>query len=206
MSKASIPWVIKFGGSLAGSEALGKGIRALAPLRVIIVPGGGPFADAIRACQMQLGFGDTLAHQLAIQAMGLYGQMLHGIEPRLKRATTIAHLRDQCERDQALLWLPDPDESCLSSLEASWHVTSDTLAVHLALTLGVPQVLLMKSLDSDPGDESLQDASDQGIVDRALPEKVRGSGIKLWRTGPQGFEGLAKGLENPVSWFTRMVY
>lgn len=144
---------------------MGKGIAALAPLRAIIVPGGGPFADAVRVCQMQLGFGDRVAHQLAIRAMGLYGQMLHGIEPRLGRATTVAQLRDQSEREQAILWLPDPDEACLSSLEASWNVTSDTLAVHLALTLGVPQVLLMKSLDSNPGDESLQDASDQGIID-----------------------------------------
>lgn len=206
MSKASIPWVIKFGGSLAGSKALGQGIAALVPLRAIIVPGGGPFADAIRVCQMQLGFDDRVAHPLAIQAMGLYGQMLHGIEPRLGRATAIAHLRDQGERDQAIVWLPDPDEPCLSSLEASWNVTSDTLAVHLALALGVPQVLLMKSLDSQPGDESLQDASDQGIIDQALPERVKGSTLKLWRIGPQGFEGLAKGLENPVSWFTRMVF
>src|SRR5258706_129790 len=52
--------VIKLGGSFAFSADLGEWIAAIAGCagRAVIVPGGGPFADAVRAAQAQMGFDD----------------------------------------------------------------------------------------------------------------------------------------------------
>ena len=33
---------------------------------MIVVPGGGPFADAVRASQAEIGFDDAAAHEMAM--------------------------------------------------------------------------------------------------------------------------------------------
>jgi aspartokinase-like uncharacterized kinase len=204
VSKTSIPWVIKFGGSLSRSASLGAWLHALSETPCVIVPGGGPFADAVRETQKQQGFNDTLAHALAIRAMGLYGQMLGGMQPRLmliKRVNDLAEKRDDAA---PLLWLPDPEETCLRDLKASWEITSDSIAALLALELGVPQLLLVKSKESKPGEERLTSAIRKGLVDPCLRGIVAGHPLKLWFTGPSNPEGLAKGLQDPVSCFTQL--
>lgn len=206
MSKASTRWIIKFGGSLSESNDLRIALAALVGKDVIIVPGGGPFADDVRSQQIHLGFHDDLAHRLAIHAMGLYGRMLMGLEPRLGLLKSTRPTATPPVEGHARIWLPDPDDACLASLEASWRITSDSIATQLAISLGVPHVLLLKSLDTVPGSECLLGASAQGIVDEALPDlvKERGDKVKIWRTGPSDFDTLAQGLEDPVSFFMRL--
>lgn len=206
MSKASTRWIIKFGGSLSESNDLRIALATLVGKDVIIVPGGGPFANVVRSQQIHLGFDDDLAHRLAIHAMGLYGRVLKGLEPRLGMLTSTQPTATLPVGGHARIWLPDPDDPCLASLEASWRITSDSIATQLAFSLGVPHVLLLKSLDTAPGSECLTDASSQGIVDEALPDLVKeqGGNVKIWRTGPSGFDALAQGLEDPVSFFMRL--
>jgi aspartokinase-like uncharacterized kinase len=54
------PVVVKLGGSFAFSKHLRDWIETLAACagRVVIVPGGGPFADAVRLAQPRMGFDD----------------------------------------------------------------------------------------------------------------------------------------------------
>lgn len=204
MKKTSIRWVIKFGGSLSRSPSLLAWLDALAKYPCIIVPGGGPFADAVRETQRELRYPDHVAHDLAIRAMGLYGQMLLGIEPRLLKVETVKDLAKTPQTRAACLWLPDPEEPCLQGLRASWDVTSDSIAARLALELEIPELLLVKSFEPARGQESLSNAIDQGKVDPALNEVVRGSTLKLWLGGPNP-GGLAKGLEDPVSSFRQLI-
>ena len=49
-------------------------------LKVVVVPGGGPFADAVRTAQGLWQFSDEVAHVMAIGAMDQFGRMLCGIE------------------------------------------------------------------------------------------------------------------------------
>ena len=53
MPSSSAPLVVKLGGSLHASPALAHWLTALKryPRPLTIVPGGGPFADAVRAAQ-----------------------------------------------------------------------------------------------------------------------------------------------------------
>jgi 5-(aminomethyl)-3-furanmethanol phosphate kinase len=64
------PIVVKLGGSFAYSDHLRDWIEALAACagRVVIVPGGGPFADAVRLAQIQMRFDDKAAHHMAVLA------------------------------------------------------------------------------------------------------------------------------------------
>src|SRR6478752_240654 len=82
------PLVVKVGGGLLRDEGL-EGLRracaealALAAKRpVLVVPGGGPFADAVRAVDEQVGLGAQTAHALALQAMDQLGVLLRPLLP-----------------------------------------------------------------------------------------------------------------------------
>jgi dihydroneopterin aldolase len=130
--------------------------------------------------------------------------MLLGVEPRLRRAESVKDLAKTLPIGASCLWLPNPEEPCLQRLKPSWEVTSDSIAARLALELEIPELLLVKSFESAPGQESLSDATDQGRVDPALNGVVRGSSLTLWLAGPNP-EGLAKGLEDPVSSFRQLI-
>ncbi len=69
--------VVKLGGSLADSAQLPRLLRELARLPdLVIAPGGGPFADAVRRAQKERGFDDAAAHDMALLAMAQFGRML----------------------------------------------------------------------------------------------------------------------------------
>src|SRR5688572_4689292 len=72
--------VVKVGGSLYDHPRLGPGLRAyldaLAPDPVLLVPGGGPFADAVRQLDAAHRLGEEAAHWLALMAMTLAGGFL----------------------------------------------------------------------------------------------------------------------------------
>jgi Amino acid kinase family len=86
------PIVVKLGGSFAFSEHLRKWVEALAACvgRVVIVPGGGPFADAVRLAQTRMGFDDRAAHQMwprtrELQPGFVAGGLGRGDSPRAHR-------------------------------------------------------------------------------------------------------------------------
>ena len=66
--------VVKLGGSLAETGRLQAiiDIVAHATLPVVIVPGGGPFADAVRTIQPQLQIPDALAHKLSPATVSIW--------------------------------------------------------------------------------------------------------------------------------------
>src|SRR3990172_2476010 len=72
--------VIKIGGSLARTRALGALLDSIAGwrgrARILVVPGGGPFADLVRAEHHRLGLSESAAHRMAILAMDQYGLLL----------------------------------------------------------------------------------------------------------------------------------
>jgi aspartokinase-like uncharacterized kinase len=177
----------------------------MAQTSAVIVPGGGPFADAVRDTQRTLHYSDQLAHGLAIQAMGLYGRLLLGLEPRLTGHESVESLRIAQADPSARVWLPAPDEPCLATLEASWNITSDSLSAQLALTLGIPRLLLVKAIEMPRGAiKHFSDLEREGLIDPCLHQICRNTGLEVWVTGPSLWEGLAEGLENPVSCFTRV--
>jgi len=97
--------VVKLGGSLlADPERLRARLRRLAAGAdgpCLIVPGGGPFADAVRAAQGALGFDDALAHRLALDAMGRMAEVFLDLEPELRIERTLPDQDVGGSRDEA---------------------------------------------------------------------------------------------------------
>jgi aspartokinase-like uncharacterized kinase len=174
--KAAGPVVVKLGGSLLGSPQLGDLLGCLTEaathgIRIVIVPGGGPFADAVRRAQDDCAFDDAAAHDMALLAMAQYGCLLGALAtPRLQLAWGAAELADQLAEPagRALVWLPQPNRDALD-VERSWRIGADALALWLAARLGAQGVILVKSC-ARPAGQSLASLADAGIIDTAYGE------------------------------------
>lgn len=194
-------WVVKLGGSLTHSPQLVRWLQALSQTNAILVPGGGPFADAVREAQTRWVFDDRTAHHMAILAMQQYGLMLAGLNPTFKTLKT-GNLQDFPH--EARIWLPDWGELDEAGVPASWAVTSDSLAAWLAGRLGAENLLLVKSLpqsiiDAERKPLTLERVVKLGWVDEVFAEYARLGGFRSWLCGPEMFEGLQRGLESEVA-------
>ena len=160
-------WVVKLGGSLHDAPELRGWLGWLATAAVppVLVPGGGPFADAVRALQPELGYDDRAAHSMAILAMQQYGLHLHGLEPRLALAETEVELR----AGRPCLWLPWRLAGQTPELSAGWDLTSDSLALWLAIRLGAASLLLVKSAAVPSGAATAATLAATGLIDPVFP-------------------------------------
>jgi aspartokinase-like uncharacterized kinase len=139
------PVVVKVGGGLLRAEGL-DGLRrgcaevvAMAQRRpVLVVPGGGPFADAVRAVDAEVGLADDVAHVLALRAMDQLGVLLHGLLPAAEPLSGLV------APDALGLLLVSPAFEDRPEVPRSWAVTSDSLAVLAAATIGAPEAVLLK--------------------------------------------------------------
>jgi 5-(aminomethyl)-3-furanmethanol phosphate kinase len=171
-------WVVKIGGSLADDPVLASWLQELASLgggRVVIVSGGGDFADQVRLAQARWHFDELAAHNMAVLAMAQGAYMLQGLCPDLVLAFSEADIGAALRRAKVPVWVPLPwllgreDESL-----ASWELTSDSLAAWLANQLNAERLLLVKSCEVAPG-QQLQDWVAAGIVDAQLPKLTQGA-------------------------------
>lgn len=168
-------WVVKLGGSLAGSAQLAAWLDAIATGggRLVLVPGGGPFADQVRESQRRWQFDDPIAHRLALLAMEQYGLMLAGLQPRLRPAASRAEIGRVLAAGDVPVWLPTRMALGRPEIPESWDVTSDSLAAWLAAQLGADGLLLVKSVAVAAG-STVEVLAREGIVDPLLAHFLRG--------------------------------
>lgn len=140
-------WVVKLGGSLFDSPRLPDWLHELAvgPEPVVIVPGGGPFADQVRAAQQRWPISDACAHQMALLAMDQFGEMCCALDERWRRFSRASELQGQSSRAGKWIWLPSDANP---KVERSWQVTADSLAAWLAAELEAEGLLIVKSADT----------------------------------------------------------
>lgn len=151
--------VVKLGGSHALSPLLRGWLDAIgrAAGSVVVVPGGGPFADAVRGAQPVMGFDDDAAHDMAMMAMAQYGRALTGVADGFVYADTLDAVRDVVACGGVPVWSPWPGLRDHPDIPRSWDVTSDSLAVWLAGALDVRRVVLIKHRAA--GGDDLVDAA-----------------------------------------------
>jgi probable H4MPT-linked C1 transfer pathway protein len=145
---SSVDMVIKVGGGLLQHVAhLDRVLAAIVDVarvrRVVVVPGGGPFADTVRHVDERLGLGDDTAHWMAVMAMNQYASLLaariNGAVTATPAVIEMAHRRGQVPVLAPLSWLRTADP-----LPHTWDVTSDSIAAWVAGKLRAPRLLLVK--------------------------------------------------------------
>lgn len=196
-------WVVKLGGSLANSENLPHWLQALTQTGAAIVPGGGPFADAVRKAQARWDFDERTAHDMAILAMRQYGRMLAGLGG-LRTGASVDDLSACLQQGQTSIWLPQPETLNAAGVPASWDITSDSLAAWLARQLNAAHLLLIKSLTPPPSETAGEQLIAAGVVDPAFKNFCRDAPFQSWICGRDDHVGLALALRNPDRHFSRI--
>lgn len=139
--------------------------------RAVLVPGGGPFADGVRAAQRRWRFDDSTAHRLALLAMEQYGLMLAGMCPRdLRPASSRAEIARIRRAGLVPVWLPSRMALGRPEIPESWDVTSDSLAAWLAGAIRAERLVLIKSVETPYDGLTAADLARQGIVDPLFPD------------------------------------
>ena len=164
--------VVKVGGSLFDlpdlRARLQSFLRQLDGVNVLLVPGGGVSADAIRTFDRMHHLGEEAAHWLAIQALSVNARFLQALLPESRLQSGLADISGSA--DPHLSWqVLDPcpffldDERRVDHLPHCWDVTSDSLAVRTAVLFEARELILLKSAPWKSSDWS--DASKVGFVD-----------------------------------------
>lgn len=169
-------WVVKLGGSLQRSGYLGEWVNLLARYgrgKVILVPGGGIFAEKVREMQAIHGFSDKAAHKMALLAMEQYAYLLSGMNRNLQPVSTRDKIIHCLQGNGLPIWLPSEMVLAAGNIPATWAVTSDSLALWLAGELKVKYLLLVKSTGLTEGNASIETLSAQGLVDEFFPQLAR---------------------------------
>jgi 5-(aminomethyl)-3-furanmethanol phosphate kinase len=164
------------------------------------VPGGGPFADQVRALQKRRRFDDGAAHHMALLGMEQYGRMLAALQPGLQPAASRADIVRARRAGRAAVWMPTRMVLADPAIAASWNITSDSLAAWLAGKLGATRLVLVKSVALADGSATASDLARRGIVDPAFPDYFARSGAEGWCIDDAGYGEMAdalKGVRGP---------
>lgn len=177
--------VLKLGGSLSGSPTLRQLLRALAGVarrkRLLVVPGGGPFADAVRKAWRDLRLSERAAHRMALLGMDQFGLLLCDLEPRAVPVRTLPQARAVARSGKLPVLLAARLAAVARDLPASWDVTSDSVAAWVAARAGGVRLILLKSVSvprtggnarnnhPTPPAPTARRLARAGIVDRAFP-------------------------------------
>ena len=161
--------MVKVGGSLMGHA---RGIMAqLRAHDVLVIPGGGPFADRVRRMQNEAGISDSAAHRMAILAMDQYGLLLSDVSG----IQTYDSLEDI---ETPGIFLPSDILKKNDPFTPSWDVTSDTIACHIAHLAHAGRFIILTDVDGIFVDGELVDEISASelkklpptCVDKALPD------------------------------------
>jgi aspartokinase-like uncharacterized kinase len=171
--------VVKLGGGVLASAEILDAVLSVVVVAaqsqsLLIVPGGGPFANAVRDVDRRLGLSDAAAHWMAVLAMDQHGHLIADRLPNARLATEPREIACAIDARQIPVlapfrWLVDADP-----LPHSWDVTSDSIAAWVAGRVGARRLVLVKPAGAE-GD----------VVDayftRALPGGVEAAVVEADR-------------------------
>lgn len=143
--------VLKVGGSLSRGEGLESLCREISRLgkqyRLLVVPGGGSFADQVRTAYARFRLSETAAHRMALSAMDQYAFMLSDLIPESFLATDLSSSGRAAGSGRVPVLLPSVPVINESPLPHSWQVTSDTISAWVAQSSNCRRLVLLKDVD-----------------------------------------------------------
>ena len=183
--------VIKVGGSLFDWPELRDRLRSwltqLDAAHVLLVPGGGAAAEAVRQLDRVHHLGEEASHWLSLQAMSLNALFLQELLPGADLVSDPPIARPRCDSGWHVLdALPffRADESRADPTPHTWQVTSDSLAIRVAIRANARELILLKSATWAANDWT--EAMRAGFVDgyfaaalRQAPKEMRVRAVNL---------------------------
>jgi len=168
--------VIKLGGSLMAANTLLDCLNRIEQQyqgqAVVIVAGGGAFAEQVRIAQQIWQFDDYTAHAMALLAMQQTAWLVKGLKADFELVHSVHTIQQRPPK--MMIWLPNLNELNHAGVPATWDISSDSLAAWLANTLLADELIVLKSAVID-ATLSLQQLSEQGVIDKAFCQFVANS-------------------------------
>jgi 5-(aminomethyl)-3-furanmethanol phosphate kinase len=211
----SLEAVLKIGGSLSRGAELPTLCREIAGLgqhhSLLIVPGGGDFAEQVREADRRFGLEGTVAHCMALLAMDQYGYLLNQLIPGSGLTAELDCALQSAESGKAAILLPSALMMKEDPLPHSWKITSDSIAAWLAQRVQCRRLVLLKDVDglltTDGLIEALtveQLAAHTGGVDEYLSNILSGVRMETWIVNGSRPERLMELLETTYTTGTRI--
>lgn len=144
--------IVKVGGSLAlYPEKLKVLCAKLSEIstkhKLIVVPGGGGFADLVRDLDKLFSLSNEASHRMAILGMDQYGVLLSDLMLCSCSVNQLENVQKVLDSRKLPVFLPSNLLLSKDPLENSWDVTSDSIAVYIAGQLHISEVLLVTDVD-----------------------------------------------------------
>jgi 5-(aminomethyl)-3-furanmethanol phosphate kinase len=147
--------VVKVGGSLFDLPDLGRRLRewlaAQPPAHNVLIAGGGPLVEQIRAWHAKEPIEDAAAHWMCVDLLTVTAHMLHAWMPEIPLVESDCLLCQRVGEPGATIFGPAPwmrrSEPGLPGtwLPSNWETTSDSIAGRLAAALVADEFVLLKS-------------------------------------------------------------
>lgn len=203
--------VVKIGGSFQGNpHHLKKICRVLEEVSkeqyLFIVPGGGKFANLVKALQEKHDFSSITAHEMAILGMDIYGHLLGDLLPSFRKTEELK------KEDKNRIFLPYKTLRDCEELEASWETTSDTIAAWVFGKGNFDKLILVKRVDGIREGSELQKhitvqelrKLQQTVVDPELPRFLEKFGLNCCIVNGEHPSRIRKLIEENEGTYTKI--
>ena len=157
-------WVLKIGGSWITNPNLTTLLKRLYKKKtgkIIIVAGGGCFADAVRFAFKKTKMSEKLANTLALKSTEIFCSYLKDINKKIY-LTTNRRFRENLLN----VWLPSSILSNEKSFKKNWNSTSDSVAAWLSTNIKADGLVFIKSLKKTKKINKLGDLQKKNIIDK----------------------------------------
>lgn len=138
--------LIKIGGSLTYSVKELLNELKNTDEEIIIIPGGGDFANVVRNLYEKTDLDETGAHKIATVCTDLTGMYFSEVSG-IKTADNLFDARRILKDEGIVIILPSKIVLSTDELPHSWEVTSDSIAAYVAMLLNLDRLIIATDVD-----------------------------------------------------------
>lgn len=150
------PTVVKIGGGLLAAPGALEQVCAAVAARgrreaLVVVPGGGPLAEAVRDLDRSVGLSADAAHWMAILAMDQYAHLLTERITGARLVEEPGGVASALAAGEIAVLAPSRWLRAADTLPHSWDATSDSVAAFVAGALDAVRLDLVKPAEVGEG-------------------------------------------------------
>lgn len=166
-------WILKIGGSWITSHLLVDLLKLLKKQakkeNILIVVGGGCFADSVRHVYKNKKMSEKTGNFIALKSTELFAYLLKEIDADID---LIEDFGSFSNKGNLKVWLPSKVLKKESSFISNWESTSDSVAAWLYNKINAKGLLFIKSLKLNRNSYNLKYLQKQKIIDQNVGKYI----------------------------------
>ena len=187
-------WVLKIGGSWITNPNLITLLKRLDKKKkgkIIIVAGGGCFADSVRFAYKKTRMSEKIANTLALKSTEIFSSYMKDINKNLYLTSN-----KRFKKNSINVWLPSITLSKEKSFKKNWNSTSDSIAAWLSKNIKAEGIVFVKSLKNFNKINKLGVLQKKNIIDKNVSTYLKSFKGEIKITGLN----ILKILEKNNNW------